>query len=67
MKQGDIKWYHTSEYIDTETGEILSKSAFERGHYAKIHTETRHEFKITHGLTIHRVYVKTNPQTKLQL
>lgn len=34
-----IKWYTEVSYVDVDTGEILTKSAFERGNYIKINKE----------------------------
>ena len=43
------KWLTETEYIDIETGEIISKSCFDRHYYIIKETETKTEYKQIKG------------------
>lgn len=70
MNKERIKWYSTTEIIDTETGEIITKSTYERGNYRIIEKNKKHELQFDnrgnkYGTTTHQWYVKGNEQQRL--
>ena len=66
-----IKFYSYIEIVDIETGEILTKSMFERRNMRVVKKEITRNFKKdkdgnTYGETKSQWQVKTNEQTKIE-
>ena len=66
-----VKFYSYIEIVDIETGEILTKSMFERKNMRIIKKEITRTFKKdingnTYGKTKSQWQVKTNEQTKIK-
>lgn len=63
------KWFSKTEIIDVETGEIITKSEYERNNYRTITKEKNHELKdkngIKYGTITHRWLTKPNEQQRL--
>lgn len=69
MRKEEIKWYSETEIIDTDTGEIITKSQKERGNYRTIKREKKYEISekngIKHGIIKHKQYVREHEQQRL--
>lgn len=61
-----LKWFSETTYVDKDTGEIISKSVFQR-EYIKQHTVTKTELHENYGIIRHTTVASKNRQTKLIL
>lgn len=63
-------WLTETEYIDIETGEIISRSYFDRHNFIVKETETKTEFKTiknqNYGIKKIRKYCERSRQQKLE-
>lgn len=59
-----IKFYSESTYVDIETGEIITKSKFEREYY-KIRSNKKTIINENHGIIKHTIECRRNGQQKL--
>lgn len=59
------RWYATSEYVDVDTGEILTRSQFERLDYVKLKTTKKYEINGNIGIIKHQIECEVNRQKKL--
>ena len=60
------KWYSTSEYIDIETGEIITKKIFEK-EYHKLKTTRKIEILENYGIIKYLHECRCTRQTRLKL
>ena len=69
MRKEEIRWYNIVEIVDVETGEIITKSQFERRNLRIINKTKNHEFSerngIKFGLTKIRWEVREHEQTRM--
>lgn len=64
-----IKFYAVTTYVIVETGEIITKSEYERGSYRIILKEKHYEFNekngIKYGIINHTRGIKEHEQTRM--
>lgn len=60
-----LKWITVAEYIDRETGEIISKSLYER-EYIKIKTIIKTEINEYYGIRNYQIECEKSKQTKIE-
>lgn len=58
------KWYTVSEFVDEETGELLSRKEVEKN-YHKLKTDRSVEITDTHGIIKYITRCKHTRQTRL--
>lgn len=59
-----MKWITITEYIDVETGEIITKSEYERN-YIKLKSTKKFEITEKYGITNYQIECQKSKQTKL--
>lgn len=48
--KGGIKWYSVTEFVDISTGEIITKSKYEREKYITIKINKSYKIEKNHGI-----------------
>lgn len=61
------KWYTIVEIVDIETGEVISKSEYERRNLRIIKKIKKHEIRGTIGTIRHEWHAREHEQTKMEL
>lgn len=64
---GVAKWYTVNEYVNIETGEILTKSEIERGNYIRTGKTEKSEYNKNYNVKKITYEYKDNRQTRLEL
>jgi len=64
-KDTTVKWYTVTEYVDVETGEIITKSEYERNYYATGIIQKTTEKNHKYGITKITKECRRNGQTRL--
>jgi len=59
-----IKWYTMTEYVDIETGELISKSEYEKNYY-KIKNNKKIEITENHGIIKYITECRQHGQKRL--
>lgn len=52
--KGEIKWYSITEYVDISTGEIISKSEYQRERYITIKISKTYKIDKEYGIIKYR-------------
>jgi hypothetical protein len=59
------KWYSVTEYVNIDTGEVISKSDVERGRFIRSGHDENVEHFNNYSIKKRLNYVKKNPQIRL--
>ena len=63
--KGEIKWYSITEYIDISTGEIISKSEYEREKYITIKINKTYKINKDNGIIKYSRECEKNRQLEI--